>query len=111
MISAFNALFNYLKPILKYAMGLTAPIAFVLGVINDPEGAINTFLIKGIDLIAVVFPSTPEELKIASIINGLGDQLPLVGKSVIYEILQTLAVIFGLTLAVKIYKLIPFKAT
>ena len=111
MISLFNDLFKYLKPLLKYALSFTAPIALVLGAINDPEGAINTFLIKGINLISVVFPSTPEDLKIASIINGLGDQLPLVGKAVIYEILQTLAVIFGLTLAIKIYKLIPFKAT
>ena len=111
MNQIFNILLKYLQPLLKVAISLTAPIAIILGAIQDPEGAINTFLIKGIDIIANVFPETPEELKIASIINSLGDQLPLVGTAVIYEILQALTAIFLISLVIKIYKLIPFKAT
>ncbi len=47
-----------------------------------------------IDNIAPIFTSTPESLKIANIINSINDQMPAVGKSVIFEILQTLGIIF-----------------
>ena len=61
--------------------------------------------------IAPIFPSTPENIKIANIINYISDQMPVVGKSVIFEILQTLGIIFSILVVIKIYKLIPFKAT
>ena len=44
----------------------------------------------------------------ANIINSTGDALPLVGKSVIFDILQSLTAIILLSLFIKIYKLIPF---
>ena len=111
MNELFNVLLNYIKPIIKVSLALGTPLALILGAIQDPDGAINSFLIIGIDLISSVFPSTPEDLKIASIINSLGDSLPLVGKAVIFEILQTIGVIISITAIIKIYKLIPFKAT
>ena len=111
MNSLFNALFDYIKPIIVFALSGYGIMRIIMGAIVNPEGAVNTFLIKFIDLVSLVFPSTPDSLKIGTLISTLGEAIPMIGKSVIYEVFQTVGIILVLSLAVKIYKLIPFKAT
>lgn len=105
----FNALLQFIQPVIVVFISVTSIVAFLLGALLNPQGLMNQVICSAIDYVAVLFPSTPDELKIGTIINGLGDSLPLVGRGVIREIFNTLSIIFGLTLAIKIYKLLPFK--
>ena len=83
----------------------------MLGALSDPQGLMNQTVCGAIDYIAHLFPSTPESLKISNVLNSVGDSIPGVGRAVIREIFTTIAAIFSISLAIKIYKLIPFKAT
>jgi hypothetical protein len=82
-----------------------------MGIVDDPVGAVNAFICMVIDMIAGFFPSTPENLKISNILTSIGNQMPAVGRAVVYEVFSTIAAIAGIALVFKIYKLIPFKST
>ena len=92
LIEAFEFFF---KPITRVFLAIISLISFLVGALLNPQGFLNQIICSVIDYIAFIFPSTPDNLKVSSIINGLASAMPLV----------------GLTLIVKIYKLIPFKAT
>jgi hypothetical protein len=97
------------QPVVRLVSALFAPVALVLGTIADPGGALNSFLIRTVDLLAVYWPSTPEELKISNLIfsaSGAG-----IGRTVLIDSLQTIVLIAGVVGLVKLYKLIPFKMT
>lgn len=111
MGSFFNALFQFIKPIVVFFISTTSIVAFLLGALLDPQGLMNQIICAVLDNIASIFPSTPDNLKIANIVNNLGDSVPAVGRGVIREIFFTLSSIFTISLAIKIYKLLPFKAT
>ena len=111
MTTLFNILLKYIKPVIVFCASLFTPVAIILGCIKNPQGAVNVFIVKIIDLIHPIFPSTPANLKVAYLINQVGDQMPLVGKAVLFEIFQIISTIIGITVVIKIYKLIPFKAT
>ena len=64
-----------------------------------------------IDIVAAFLPVTPPSLQISSLINSIGGTIPFVGKGVVSEIFITIASFAGVILAIKIYKLIPFKMT
>ena len=91
--------------------GLIGIVAFLVAALKYPQGWMNSVVITTIDAIANVFPSTPEELKIGTIINTIGDSMPLVGRAVVKEIFVTISSMVGIALVVKIYKLILFKAS
>lgn len=111
MNAAISALMAFLKPIIVVFVSVFGIIAFLLGALADPQGWMNSVVIKTIDAFAFFLPSTPEELKIANLIASIADELPGFGKAVIFEIFQGIGGIVGISLAIKIYKLIPFKAT
>lgn len=111
MNNLLNVLLEFIKPLIRLAFPVVGIISLITGAIKNPEGAVNTFLVKMIDLVAAVFPATPEEIKVSSIINSIDIAMPLVGKAVIYEVFETIAIIASVAAVVKIYKLIPFKAT
>ena len=111
MTALLSLLLKFLVPIISVAVALFGVIALILGAIQDPEGAVNTFLVRMIDNIAPLFPQTPESLKVANIIDSVGETMPVVGKAVVFEVFQTISIIFGILAVIKIYKLIPFKAT
>lgn len=90
-------------------LAITAPISIILGAIANPAGAVNSFLCRMIDLVASVFPSTPENLKIANLLISTGDSIPIVGRSIVFDIFTTIASMFAIILLIKLYKLIPFK--
>lgn len=107
----FQGLFGFFTPVIVFFVSVGSIVAFLLGALADPQGLMNQVVCSAIDYVAFIFPSTPDNLKIANIINGLGDSIPGVGRSVIREIFTTITSIFGIALVIKIYKLIPFKAT
>jgi hypothetical protein len=69
----FDAIATFLKSIFKVVgtiaknnplpCGTAVLVCFALAVVNNPDGAINTFMITIIDLIVGFFPSTPEHFK------------------------------------------------
>lgn len=85
--------------------------AIVSAAIANPGGAVNAFINMIVDFIGSVFPSTPDNLKIGSLINSVGDSMPAVGRGIVREFFVTFSSCFGLALVIKIYKLIPFKAS
>ena len=104
-------LFKLLKPVYLVLASITGFISFLLGALLDPQGWMNAVVCVTIDVITAVLPRTPDSIKISSILNSVGDKMPLVGRSIVYETASTIAIIAGISLAIKIYKLIPFKAT
>jgi len=102
---------NIIKQFLNPIAASTPIVALALGAIADPEGWINSVICGAIDMIAVLFPSTPDNLKIAYLLNSVAAELPMVGRAIVFDTFQTIASISAMTIIVKIYKLIPFKAT
>ena len=86
-------------------------VTILVAAVVDPKGFINQLICGLIDLIAIPFPSTPDSLKLSSIINTLSLALPVFGKALIQSIIGTFADLFFLYATIKIYKLIPFKAS
>ncbi len=106
-----QVLINFLLPVIIVCSGLIGIVAFLVAALKDPQGWMNSVVITTIDAIAVFFPSTPDEYKIGTMINIVGDSMPLVGRIVVKEIFDTVSFIASLGLAIKIYKLIPFKSS
>jgi hypothetical protein len=111
MSQLFSALASYFNPAIVFFTSVASIVALVLGCILDPAGAINTFICKVLDIIASVFPSTPDNLKLGFFVNQASAFLPAFGASIIGDIVSTISSIFLISLAVRVYKLIPFKAT
>ena len=101
-----SRVFKFLEPVLKAVVPL---IALILGAIADPTGAINSLVCRLIDFIAIPWPSTPESLKLANLL------FPYPGSTILeYSLTEmvSLALQFlGIVLVIKLYKLIPFKAS
>lgn len=111
MAALASFLLSLLTPIVIFFLSVTTIVALLLAAIADPNGWINSIICGAIDAISSIFPSTPENLKVSSFITLIGDNLPLIGKGVIYEIFLTITTITTIAGIIKIYKLIPFKAT
>lgn len=106
-----QVLINFLLPVVVVCTGLITIVAFLVSALQNPQGWMNSVVITTIDAIASLFPSTPDEYKIATMINAVGDSMPLVGRIVVREIFNTISFIASLGFAIKIYKLIPFKSS
>lgn len=106
-----SVLLAFLSPITSVFLSLVAIVSWLLGALIDPQGFMNGVVNKVIDVVASILPSTPTSLKVGTIINSVAALMPNVGRAVISEIFISLVAIFGLVGAVKLYKLIPFKAT
>jgi hypothetical protein len=107
----FSALASYFNPVVVFFTSVASFVALVLGCLLDPSGAVNTFICRVIDMIASIFPATPDNLKLGYFINQAGSFFPAFGIGIIGEIVSTISSIFLISLAIRIYKLIPFKAT
>jgi hypothetical protein len=108
LLSALALFFN---PVITFCAAMAAIVAFLLGALANPQGLMNQIICRVIDYIAMLFPSTPPSLTVAGMLQSASTNMPAFGSGVIREVLSTLAIIFGLSLVVKIYKLLPFKAT
>ena len=84
----------------------------ILGrILSSFFGYFNDFACGLIDIAAIFLPSTPASLKISSMVASVGGAIPFVGKGVVSEIFGMIASFAAVILAIKIYKLIPFKMT
>lgn len=111
MGSFFTALFSFIKPIVVVFASITTLVAFLLGALLNPQGFLNSLICGAIDMIASVFPSTPDNLKVASLIDSIASSMPAVGRGIIREFFVTISAIVAIMSIIKIYKLLPFKAT
>lgn len=108
---AISVILLFFNPLVSIGTGFVVLISWLLGAIADPQGFLNGVVNATIDVVASVLPTTPDSLKIGTIINNVAGLMPGVGRAVISEIFFSISAIFLLFAAVKIYKLIPFKAT
>ena len=106
-----QVLLTFIKPIVIFFVSVAGIVGVVIGAIENPEGFLNTIICGVIDMIATFLPSTPDNLKIANIVDSLASQMPAVGRYIILDTLQTISSIAGISVAIKVYKLIPLKAT
>lgn len=111
----FNILFkiiaDFFRPVVAVFAAITSAVALLLGAILDPAGAVNTFICKIIDLVDAVLPQTPANLKLGALISSAGSAVPFVGSGIVYEVFKTGFTMLAIVIAIKVYKLIPFKAT
>ncbi|MEA5472153.1 hypothetical protein [Spirulina sp. 06S082] len=111
----FNQMFKFLgslfSPITAIFIALSGFFATLIGAVRNPGGFFNTLVCGLIDLIASIFPETPERFQIATVLNSISDSLPAVGRQIVYDIAGTFALMALLILVVKVYRLLPFKAS
>lgn len=100
----------FLIPVAVVAITLFGLVAFLASAYLNPTGAWNGWVIGAIDHVAANFPSTPQQYTLAGLADSIADVIPF-GTGIIFEIFQSLIGLGGLMVIIKIYKLIPFKAT
>lgn len=111
MTSIFDLLKQLAGPLIKLSVGLFPVVGVLIATVADPAGAANQFLVTMIDHVAIYWPETPENLKLANLIMGQLEPGTSVGKSILIDIYQTGFLMLSVVLLIKLYKLIPFKAT
>lgn len=111
MGNLFTTLFNFIKPIVVVFSSVGTIIAFLLGALLNPQGLLNQIVCGTIDGIASLLPSTPNNLKIGSLIDSIAATMPAVGRGIIREMFVTLTAMMAVIAVIKIYKLLPFKAS
>lgn len=106
----FDLLKALVSPLVAILASLTGVISVIIGAFLNPAGAVNGFVTRLIDALAFVWPSTPENLKLANLIFPAVGGVSI-GRAVLIDICSTLFVMLGIILLIKLYKLIPFKMT
>ena len=87
----------------------TAIIFFlIIACIADPNGAINTFMILLIDLVKAIFPDNPPSMSVSSWVTSFQAAFPIVGGSVLVEVINGILGMIALIAVIKIWKLLPF---
>ena len=92
----------------RNACGVGFLLCFATNCILDPSGAINQFMITCIDLITSVFPSTPDNYKLANLLYEFSQQVPSIGWGAVNEIFEGIFGMLAIYLSYKIYKTLPF---
>jgi hypothetical protein len=104
---AIKNIANFFKDTLDF---IKETIEWIVAIFKNPLGFFNQCINYVIDLMSAILPSTPDNLKIGSLISNVGDTTGL-GRSLISTLFDTFAQLAGIALVIKIYKLIPFKMT
>lgn len=92
-----------------FLQGLFDFIALIWYIITHPLQFLGFLVCSAANSLFSILPSTPDNLKISSLISSIGSALPLVGSGIIHELFTTVASIVGILVLIKIYKLLPFK--
>lgn len=91
------------------------PLSVLLGFLTNPGGVITAFACPILQAIFQFFPSTPDDMKVIKLFDNMiatfDQTFPIIGGGIFNEVLSSISAYFGIILLVKIYKLIPFKAT
>lgn len=107
----FKIIYFFARPLVVICLSITSIVSLILGAISNPAGAVNAFICRIIDVILIPWPTTPESMKLGSLLSSFANAFPIVGYGIVLDIAQTLAGMGVLFVAIKIYKLIPFKAS
>lgn len=99
-------MFSWINGLLR---GLFDFLDFVVYAIFHPLQFLGFLVCSAADSLFSILPSTPDNLKISSLISSIGSSLPLIGSGIIHELFTTVASIVGILVVIKIYKLLPFK--
>lgn len=111
MAALVNALLQFFQPVVVFFVSVVSIIGFLLGALANPQGLMNKIVCGVIDGIATILPSTPNNLKIAYLIDSIASSMPAVGRGIIREFFITITAMFAIVAVIKIYKLLPFKAS
>lgn len=87
---------------------ITTILCLIYQTIQNPEGALNQFMIMVISSVIVLFPSTPDDLKIASLLEQFNTDFPQIGSYVLAEIFSGIVGLSSVFLFTKLWKLLPF---
>jgi hypothetical protein len=83
-------------------------ICLIFNTIQDPDGAINTFMRICIDIVTFPLPSTPQSFKLASLVSAFDSAFPVLGTNTIKELLEGVVALSLVSFAVRILKYLPF---
>lgn len=108
MQKIFDAILHVGVPQAKLAIILLPVVCIIASAFINPSGAVNTFMIKMIDIMFEFWPSTPDDKKIGYILSTFALEYPQIGWGPIYEVFQGVAGILTLALFIKLVKLLPF---
>jgi hypothetical protein len=111
MPALFAALASFFTPVVVFFVSVGVIVAFLLAALANPQGWMNNVVCSAIDFIAFLFPSTPTDLKISSLINSVSSVMPAIGRGIISDLFTTIGSIVAIRVVVVVYKLLPFKAT
>ncbi len=93
----------------KFSLVFSATIiCLVYNCIENPEGAVNQFMILLIDMVYNLFPSTPTTFTVGYMLRQFAAEHPYIGWGSIYEIFSGMSTMFGLWCVVKLWQLLPF---
>lgn len=109
-MNIFSLLRALVSPLVALLASLVGVFSVIIGAFLNPAGAINSFCVRMIDLVASVWPSTPPGLTLSALIFPATGGTTL-GRAFLLELFSTAFAMFAIVLIVKLYKLIPFKAT
>lgn len=111
-MNPFQAIYNLIRHVATppaILASILIPVAYVVSsAFINPQGALNTFLIKVIDMIFLFWPSTPTHMQIGYLLNQFALQFPALGMGLVYEIMAGVGGILLLVMFFKLIKIIPF---
>lgn len=90
--------------------GLVEGINVALGILLDPPGFLWWLIGQGILQLAKILPDVPDSMTLEAVANNIG-QSTGIGVGLIKELIAIASQFLVIVAIIKIYKLIPFKAT
>lgn len=108
----FSAIISFLKPRLNPWTLCLSSMSFVIVCliyksVQNPTGAINQFIILLEDMAFSVFPATPDQYKLSSIIISFSDNYPYFGWGTLKEIFSGFAGMFTIWIVWRVYRALP----
>lgn len=111
MKALLDALNFLLSPLTAIFVAISLTIPALIGAFKDPAGFVNTQICKLIDLVAGALPSTPANMKMGFMLSFASDMIDPSLRGIFSEIINLIFSLLSIVVIIKIYKLIPFKAT
>lgn len=108
ILDSLKNFFKFFEDIIKF---LEISFEWIAAIFKDPLGFLNQCINWIIDLFAAILPSSPDSIKISTQVNSITNLTPGIGSGIIREMYNSFAQLAGFALIIKVYKLIPFKAT
>ena len=107
-MNLYDLLKWFAQPLVRISLAFLGPLSIVLGAIANPQGAVNGFICRIIDVVASVWPSTPSSLQLSNLFAS-SDASTGIYAYLVSEIFSLALICLSIVALVKLYKLIPFK--